>query len=249
MAPPGIGADGTRVEGVHAVAAAIEAGRVQRLLVERAPGSAAADLVAAAESRGVPIETVDDLTGLTTTGSPQGVMAMCRPLPRRTLDEAVVPAPAAVMVLDHVVDPRNTGAVARSAVAAGFGSLVVSDRRAAPLSAAAFKAAAGALEHIAVVRVSSIAAGLEQLRRLGVWIVALDAAGDRPLFGLELLTEPVAIVVGEEGAGLGRLVRDRSDVVASIPIHGPVESLNVSVAAALAAYEVARVRSQVADSR
>jgi 23S rRNA (guanosine2251-2'-O)-methyltransferase len=146
-------------------------------------------------------------------------------------------------VLDHVVDPHNLGAIARSVMAAGLSGLVLPGRRAAPLSAAAFKSAAGALETVPVARVNSIADTLGRLRRLGLWSVGLDQAADQPLWGLSLLTEPVALVVGEEGGGLSQLVASRVEVRVRIPMAGPAESLNASVAAALAAFEVARVRS------
>lgn len=244
MAPAGTGARGTQVEGIHAVAAALAVGRVESLLFDRRAEGSLAALIEEADRRGVAYDMVDDLSDRAATTAPQGVIAYCRPLPGRSLDDAIAAVtPAAILVLDHVVDPRNIGAIARSAVAAGVGGIVLTERRAAPLSAAAFKAAAGALEHLVVVEVSSVAAAVDDLKRRGIWTVGLDADGDQHLFGLGLLTEPVALVLGAEGEGLGRLVRERVDVVASIPILGPVESLNVSVAAALAAYEIARVRS------
>jgi 23S rRNA (guanosine2251-2'-O)-methyltransferase len=146
------------------------------------------------------------------------------------------------MVLDHIVDPHNLGAIARSAKAAGMTGLVAATRRAAPFSATAFKAAAGAFETLPVAMVSSIAEALRRLNQLGVWTVGLDAGGSQELFGLELLSEPVAIVVGAEGAGLSQLVRDRLEVIARIDLAPEVESLNVSVAAALAAFEIRRLR-------
>jgi 23S rRNA (guanosine2251-2'-O)-methyltransferase len=146
------------------------------------------------------------------------------------------------MVLDHVVDPHNLGAIARSVAAAGLSGLVLPSRRAAPLSAAAFKAAAGALETVAVTRVSSIAEALGRLRRLGLWSIGLDQEAEQVLWGLPLLSEPVALVVGDEGTGLSRLVAERVEVRVRIPIAPSVESLNASVAAALAAFEVSRVR-------
>jgi 23S rRNA (guanosine2251-2'-O)-methyltransferase len=161
-----------------------------------------------------------------------------------SLDEAAAAGdPPALLVLDHLEDPRNVGAVARSMLAAGVRSLVVARRRTAPLGATAFKAAAGALEHLTVAEVSSVAAAVDRLKQLGVWTVGLDAGGSESLFGLALLGEPVALVVGAEGRGLGRLVSERVDVLASIPLAGPMESLNASVAAALGVFEVARVRS------
>jgi 23S rRNA (guanosine2251-2'-O)-methyltransferase len=147
------------------------------------------------------------------------------------------------MVLDHVVDPHNVGAIARSVAAAGLSGLVLPSQRAAPLSAAAFKAAAGTLETVSVARVSSIAEALSRLRRIGLWSIGLDQEAEQVLWGLPLLSEPVALVVGDEGTGLSRLVGERVEVRVRIPIAPSVESLNASVAAALAAFEVSRVRS------
>jgi 23S rRNA (guanosine2251-2'-O)-methyltransferase len=241
MGPPGIGAE---VEGVHAVAAALAAGRVTRLLVESSRRRALSDLLDLAAQHDVEISFVDDVRDLSATTAPQGVLARCRPIAAATLEEAVErSSPASLVVLDHLEDPHNVGAVARSAVAAGFTGMIVSSRRSAPLGATTFKSAAGMLEHLDLVIVSSVADALEELRRLDVWSVGLDGDGDRDLFGLPLFTEPVAIVVGAEGGGLSRLVRERCDVVARIPIDPKVESLNASVAAALAVFEVARVRA------
>jgi 23S rRNA (guanosine2251-2'-O)-methyltransferase len=146
------------------------------------------------------------------------------------------------MVLDHVEDPHNLGAVARSARAAGVPVLVVGDRRSATIGAVAFKAAAGALEYVRICEVKSIADAVSRLKKAGVWTVGLTADADDSLFGLPLLTEPVAIVAGAEGKGLSRLVEERVDVRASIPMSPGVESLNVSVASALAMFEIGRVR-------
>ncbi|MGH8934793.1 MAG: 23S rRNA (guanosine(2251)-2'-O)-methyltransferase RlmB [Acidimicrobiia bacterium] len=245
MALAGIG---DRIEGLHAVAAALAAGRVEELTVERGrlDHPEVARLVEECRRRGVSLKVVSDLVTLATTTSPQGVMAAARPIPTVGLEQAAgATDPPAVVVLDHLEDPHNVGAIARSALAAGVGGLVVPSRRAAPLGPTAFKAAAGALEHLSVATVSSIDQALRKLRELGLWLVGLAAGGDRSLFGLDLLAEPVALVVGGEGKGLGRLVEERLDVRASIPLAGPVESLNASVAAALALYELARVRGTV----
>ena len=240
MAPAGIG---DSVEGIHAVDAAIGAGRVERLSVERSRAETLADLIARARAAGAVVSVVDDVRSLAGTDAPQGVVARCRPIPFGSIGDAVAArSPAAVVVLDHLEDPRNVGAIARTAVAAGVGGLIVARHRAAPIGPTAFKAAAGAFEHIVIAEVSSVGSAVTDLKRLGVWTIGLDSDGDRDLFGLDLLAEPCALVLGAEGAGLGRLVHDRVDVVASIPLHGPMESLNASVAASLAVYEIARVR-------
>ncbi len=231
---------GDRVEGIHAVAAALESGRVQRLNVERRRRDRLGSLLSGVDDSLVRL--VDDVRPLADTDAPQGVVAECRPILPVPLDEMATEE-AAVLVLDHVEDPHNVGAVARSALAAGITGLVVSSRRAAPLSAAAFKAAAGALERLPVAVVGSIPEGLSRLTQLGIWVVGLAADGDDTLFGLGLLTEPVAVVIGSEGAGLAELTRKRCDVLARIPMAGDTESLNAAVSAALAAFEIMRVRS------
>jgi len=246
MAPSGIGAE---VEGLHAVAAAVAAGRVERLFVEAARAEALRSLTAQAAAAGAEVRMVADLGSLAATTAPQGVVAHCRPLATMGLAAMVAAqTPAALVVLDHLEDPRNVGAVARSALAAGMGGMVLARRRAAPLGATALKAAAGALERLPVALVSSVAQAVADLGRLGVWTVGLDAGAERSLFGLDLLAEPVAIVVGAEGRGLGSLVGERVDVLASIPLRPGVESLNAAVAASLACYEVARVRASAAGS-
>lgn len=238
MAPVGIG---RRVEGIHAVAAALAAGRVETLFVEesRRRDGSLVDLLASHPD--VAVRKVPDVRSLAETSAPQGVVAECRPIPTLDLSD-LAGSGAALVAVDHVEDTHNLGAIARSAGAAGMTGMIVPDRRAAPLGAAAFKAAAGSFETLPVAVVSSIADAVKRLSGLGVWSVGLDAGGDQSLFGLALLSEPVVIVVGSE-TGLHRLVKERVDVVASIPMAPGAESLNASVAAALACFEVRRVRA------
>jgi 23S rRNA (guanosine2251-2'-O)-methyltransferase len=232
---------GTRVEGVHAVTAAVEAGRVLTLTVEarRRDRPEVARLVPLVSD----VRIVDDARKFADSESPQGLVADCRPIIPVDLDSLITET-AAILVLDHLEDPQNVGAIVRSAVAAGCSGMVLSGRRSAPLSASAFKAAAGALELMPVAVVGSISEALQRLKGGGVWVVGLDATGPETLFGLELLTEPVAVVVGAEGEGLSQLVSKRCDVIASIPMAANFESLNASVSAALAVFEIMRVRSK-----
>ena len=245
MAPSGIG---TELEGYHAVHAALDAGRVTEMFVEqrRSGRDDIAQLVDAARRQGVRVSMVDDVRDRAVTGAPQGVVATATPLSTTSLKDVVADHDRpAILVLDHIEDPRNIGAAARSAVAAGMHAMVVSDRRSAPIGATAFKAAVGTLERIPLVVVSSIADALRLLGKLDVWKVGLDGDADRSILGLDLLAEPVALCVGAEGAGLSRLVAERCDVLAGIPMAGPAESLNASVASAIACFEVARVRGWV----
>lgn len=238
MAPAGYG---NSVEGIHAVAAALEAGRVEKLYVERGRRNRLGELLADVDD--AIVKVVDDVRSLADTDAPQGVVARCRPIQPVTL-ESLAGERAGILVLDHVEDPHNVGAAARSALAAGVSGMVVSAHRAAPLSATTFKAAAGALERLRVAVVGSIPEALSRLKDHHVWIIGLEAGAKTSLFGLELLTEPVAIVVGSEGSGLAELTRKRCDVLASIPMAAGFESLNSSVSAALASFEIMRVRSE-----
>ena len=242
MAPAGIGG---RVEGVHAVRAALAAGRVTELYVERTRRDKER-LIEEARRCGAEVKLVDTVGSVAETESPQGLVAKARPIPFLQLERLFADSPGdgdpALLVLDHLLDPRNVGAIARSALAAGMTGMVVPRRRAAPLSALAFKAAAGAFEHLPVASVSSVAATAQRASGAGVWTVGLDPSAVESLFGLGLLAEPVAVFVGAEGRGLGHLVRQRLDSVVSIPMAASTASLNASVAAALACFEVCRVR-------
>jgi 23S rRNA (guanosine2251-2'-O)-methyltransferase len=158
--------------------------------------------------------------------------------------EALVRASATaalVLVLDGVEDPHNLGAVLRSSDAAGATAVVTLKDRAAPLTAVARKVASGAAEHIPLVTVTNLARCLKRLQGLGVWTVGLDDAAPRSLFDTDLRL-PVAVVLGAEGAGLRRLTREHCDYLASLPMHGVVESLNVSVTAGVCLYEALRQR-------
>ncbi len=232
---------GHRVEGLHAVEAAAVSGRVLTLWVEerrreRADIRSIVDTVGADK-----VKTVPDVRRIAETEAPQGMVADCRPIMPVPIDSLPGPT-AAIVVLDHIEDPHNEGAIARSALAAGMTGMVLSANRQAPLSAVAFKAAAGALERVAVSVVGSIPEALSRLKKAGVWIVGLHANSDQSLFGLDLLTEPVAMVIGAEGTGLSVLTAKRCDVLVEIPMTGEIESLNASVSAALACFEVMRVR-------
>jgi 23S rRNA (guanosine2251-2'-O)-methyltransferase len=242
MALAGIG---DRVEGLHAVAAAAASGRVNHLHVERTRlrHDAIESIVATVREGGGTVVVEDDVRPMASTAAPQGLVAEATPIALADIDELVeLTTPAALVVLDHLEDPRNIGAIARSAWAAGIGALVVPRHRTAPLGATAFKAAAGALEHVRVGEVGSVPDALRRLSARSVWTVGLDGSAERPLWDLELFTDPVAVVIGAEGRGLHRLTAERCDVLVRIPMAPGVESLNASVAAALAVFEIVRMR-------
>ena len=218
----------------------------QVYVAEGAARSDALDEIAEmARAAGVPVRLVDRqrIDALAGTESPQGVVAFAAPVHDFELEQlAGGPAPFLV-VLDGVTDPHNLGAVMRSALCAGATGIVLGRHRSASLSPSAVKAAAGAVEHLPVASVSGVPAALLELRQAGVWTVGLDSGGSTSLWDLEVATEPIALVMGAEGTGLSPLAVSRCEIVASIPLAGPLGSLNVSAAAALACFEVARRRA------
>jgi 23S rRNA (guanosine2251-2'-O)-methyltransferase len=241
----------TVLVGRYAVLEALRAGRpVSRVLVSRTAhgGGALREILDAARRRSVPVQTVDTrrLESLARGLVHQGVAALTAAQTLADLDDILEAArrrgePPFLMLLDGIEDPHNLGAVIRTAEAAGAHAVLVPRRRAAGLSAAVARAAAGATAHLPVAGVGNVVAAIDRLKRAGVWVVgATPDAAER--YDAGALVPPIALVVGAEGRGLHRLVRDRCDRLVSIPLHGRVRSLNVSVAAALLLYEVAKNR-------
>lgn len=169
----------------------------------------------------------------------QGVVAVAKPAPDQVLQDHL--NHDLVVIADGITDARNLGAIARSAEQAGAGCLIVRARRAASTSPAAEKAAAGAFAWLPVITVSNISNAVNTLKEAGMWTVALDSGEDaHNIHTLGLMEERVALIVGEEGAGVSRVVRDRADAVAEIPMNGHLDSLNASVAAGIALFEWVR---------
>jgi 23S rRNA (guanosine2251-2'-O)-methyltransferase len=234
------------IYGLHAVLEAVRAGRVRRLQIGARADRRIEDVVAAARSRGIPVERVDERALERAAGARahQGVVAELTPARDVSLEDVVAaasPGSPLLLVLDGIEDPHNLGAILRTADAAGCHGVVRQARHAAPLEGAAMKASAGAAAHVRVVTVVNIARALQELHAAGVWTVGL--AGEAPERYHDVdLTLPTALVVGAEGAGLRRLVRERCDRVVSIPMQGAVASLNASVAAGIVLFEALRQR-------
>ncbi|WP_119304828.1 23S rRNA (guanosine(2251)-2'-O)-methyltransferase RlmB [Dongia deserti] len=174
----------------------------------------------------------------------QGLAAKVHPLPDRAIEDVIAEAEglesAQVMILDQVTDPQNVGAILRSAAAFGALAVILTERHAAPESGALAKAASGALEHVPLIRVASLARALELLKKKGgFWIAGLAAEAPQTLAEAKL-TGKVGLALGAEGPGLRRLTREHCDLLVRLPTGGPIDHLNVSNAAAVALYELVR---------
>jgi 23S rRNA (guanosine2251-2'-O)-methyltransferase len=228
------------IYGIRPVVEALGSGRRKVFLVIDAVGNDEVAKVASArgvEVKRAPRQRVEELAG---GGVHQGVAARVEPYPYSGLAEILSSPEPLVLVLDGVTDPRNLGAVLRAADGAGAGGVVIPKDRAVGVTAAAVKASAGASEHVRVARVTNLRRAIDTMKEAGLWVYAAEAGG-MPYTDLDLAGD-VAFVLGSEGRGVRRLVREGCDGSVSVPMHGVVESLNVSVASAVLLYEARRRR-------
>lgn len=243
---------GDQIEGRRAVRELLAAGRRPVRAVWLAegldPSPQLDEIEHLAARRRVRVETVPRarLDAAARTEAPQGVLARARAVEPMDLDELAAPKGAVpfLVVVAGVTDPRNLGALLRSAECAGATGVVLARHRAAHLSPTVAKVAAGAIEHLDFALVGGIPNALERLSSLGVWTLGLASESPRSIYDVPVGDAPVALVVGGEERGLAPLVRRRCDEVVGIPQHGALESLNVGVAAAVACFEVARRRAE-----
>lgn len=234
------------IYGLNPVLEALRSGRVQRLRVGARADRRIDEALALARAQGVPIERVDAATLDRTArgGLHQDIVAEVSEARAYSVEELVAAAGTQaplLVVLDGIEDPHNVGAVLRTVDAAGAHGVVRQARHAASLDGIVAKASAGALSHVRIATVVNIARAIEALKESGVWTIGL--AGEAPeRYDAPDLTLPTALVLGAEGAGLRRLVRERCDRLVSIPMAGAVQSLNVSVAAGVMLFEAERQR-------
>jgi 23S rRNA (guanosine2251-2'-O)-methyltransferase len=235
------------IYGINPVMEALRAGRVRRLRVGPRGDRRIDDVIALARQRKVTVERVeaDAIARAAGGGVHQGIVADIEPPRGCTVEELVKGAAAAplIVVLDGIEDPHNVGAILRTADAAGVHGVIRQARHAAALDGAAMKASAGAAAHVRVATVVNIARAIEELKALGVWTVGLAGEASETYDAVDF-TLPTAIVLGTEGAGLRRLVRERCDRLVAIPMLGAVQSLNVSVAAGVTLFEAVRQRKK-----
>jgi 23S rRNA (guanosine2251-2'-O)-methyltransferase len=205
------------------------------------------EIIEQAEDRRVPLRYVSrpQLHNVTRGDAPQGVVAFASELVETDIEvllETTETAPF-LLVFDGVTDPHNLGALIRTGECAGITGVVLPRHRSAHITPIAAKASAGAIEHIPMALVAGVPAALAECKEAGVWTVGLDPDGDTDIHDLQVADQPVALVLGAEGAGLSRLTKQRCDVLASIPQYGAISSLNVAAAGAIACFEVARRRA------
>lgn len=237
--------------GINPVTEALRAGRsVQRLLIveQRKSDRDIQEIIRLAKGRGIEVRmtTRDALNREAPNALHQGVLAIAAAREYVTLDDILrIPAQKGqvplFLILDGVEDPGNFGAILRTAEVAGVHGVIIPERRAAGLTETVAKAAAGALEYVPVVKVVNIVNTLEDLKKAGVWITGAEAGGDMVYWDADFV-RPTAIVLGGEGKGVRRLVREHCDYLVSLPLMGRINSLNVSVAAGALLYEALRQR-------
>ena len=232
------------------VAEAIKAGRaIEKLLIRSgAYTGAIVPIVDAAKKKGIIIQQTDPakLAKLTEGGNHQGVVAVVsgykyvsvKDILSRACNEGKNPF---VIICDKITDPHNLGAIIRTANCVGASGVIIPKRGGVGVNSVVMKTSAGAAEYTPVAKVTNIASVIEELQREGLWITAADMDGES-MYGIDL-KGPIGIVVGSEGSGVSRLVREKCDFIASIPMHGEINSLNASVAASVLMYEALRQRS------
>lgn len=241
--------DRQQIEGRHAVAEALRAGHsLDKLFVlEGCKDGPVSSIVKKAKRGGAVVQCVSRsrLDQISETGNHQGVIATLAAYTYASVEEILDQArekgePPFLFLLDGIEDPYNLGAIIRTANQAGVHGVIIRERRAVGLTAAAARASAGALNYTPVARVTNLARTIEDLKKEGIWFVCADTAGTR-MYEVDL-KGPIGLVIGNEGEGVTRLVREKCDYTASIPMKGDVDSLNASVAAGILAYEAVRQR-------
>lgn len=239
------------IAGRNPVAEALRSGRALNKVMVQNGARGVTEIIAAAKEKGVAVEFVksDKLDKLAQGVRHQGVVAYAAPVEFKTLEDALKKAAAKgeapfLLLLDELQDPQNLGALIRTADAAGVHGILLPKRRSCPLNAVVAKISAGAVEYVPVIQIGNIVQQLKDLKKQGFWVAGADMDGE-PYTKVNL-TGPLVLVIGAEGKGLGRLVKENCDIIVSLPMQGGVNSLNAAAAGAVLMYEVVRQRGQKA---
>ena len=233
------------VYGINAVREAVHSRSIDHVLVrEGAGGKRLQEILNGCRARNIPLRFAPRpaLERLAQTDHHQDVVAVCSSRGYQDLNSVIeAESPALLLVLDGVEDPANLGAIVRTSVGGGANGVVIAERRTAGLSPAVARTAAGALEHARISRVKNLVRSIAEMKERGLWVLGFEAPAEKSYLDLDY-RQPCALVMGGEGHGLHRLVREACDQLARIPLRGQVESLNVSVATGIVLYEALRQR-------
>lgn len=242
------------IAGRHPVLEAIRSGRTIHKLLFSESAQGIGPVIAEARSAGIVVQQVDKrkLDQAAPGVRHQGLVALAAERAYAGLDELFAAAAASgesplFVLLDEIEDPHNLGSILRTVDCAGAHGVIIPKRRSAGLTATVAKTSAGAIEHVPVARVTNLAQTIDELKERGVWIAGADASADQTVYSADLKL-PLGIVIGNEGKGLGRLVREQCDFLVKLPMFGRINSLNASVAASLLLYEAVRQRRGPADA-
>lgn len=239
------------IGGKHSVMEALRSGRsVNKIWVaENAQKHLVAPILAEAKNAGVIVQSVDKrkLDQMAGDLSHQGIVAQVAPYDYVEVEELLARAHAKgeapfLLILDEIEDPHNLGSILRTADCAGAHGIIIPKRRSVGLTATVSKISAGAIEYVPVAKVTNLSQTIEALKEAGVWVVGADVHTDKMLYDVDF-TMPIAIVIGNEGKGMGRLVKESCDFNVKLPMAGQINSLNASVAASIFMYEAVRQRS------
>lgn len=236
-------------EGKNAVWELVRSGReIEKIYFAKGSVQGIGHILAKARENGVVTQECDKrkLDQMSTTGSHQGIIAIGSAVEYKTVEDILAVAAAkqekpVIVLCDGITDPHNLGAIIRSAEVSGAHGVIIPKRRSAGINAACAKAAAGALEHLPIAKVSNLSTTIETLKKQGIFIFAADMDGEKTLFESDF-SLPCAIVIGSEGNGISAILKERCDYIVRIPQRGNIPSLNASNAAAILLYEVLRQR-------
>ncbi|MBJ9993441.1 23S rRNA (guanosine(2251)-2'-O)-methyltransferase RlmB [Paenibacillus favisporus] len=239
------------IAGKHSVTEALRSGRtINKIwIAENAQKHLTQPIIFEAKKLGVVIQQVDKrkLDQMAPGMQHQGVVAQAAPYAYAEVEDILQAAEAKgeapfILLLDEIEDPHNLGSILRTADCTGVHGVIVPKRRSAQVTATVSKTSAGAAEYVPVARVTNLGQTIEELKERGIWVVGTDVSASSEMYDTNVFDGPVAVVIGNEGKGMGRLIREKCDVLVKLPMKGQINSLNASVAAGVVMYEVVRRR-------
>ncbi len=239
-----------KIEGRNPVIEALKAGReIDKIFIAKgAAEGSIKKIIGMAKEKGIPVQNVErnKLNEISESDNHQGIIAMAAAHEYSSLEDIIEASKGKdkapfILLLDEIMDPHNLGSIMRTADAVGVDGIIIPKRRSVGLTAVVAKTSAGAIEYVPVAKVSNLSQAIDKLKEAGFWVAGADAAGEQAHYEANL-GGPIALVIGNEGEGISRLIREKCDFLVNIPMVGNVSSLNASVAAAVFMYEVLRQR-------